>query len=60
MSVFSALLDSVLPNRAFHQRVSTLTDPKSRLKYWAVRVVLFVLVLVALSFFGVNQHRQLH
>ena len=60
MSVLSALLDSMLPNRAFHQRVKTLSDPKSRLKYWTVRVVLFVLVLIALSFFGINQHRQLH
>jgi hypothetical protein len=60
MSVLSALLDSLLPNRAFNQRVKALPDPESRLKYWTVRVVLFVLVLVALSFFGVNQHRQLH
>jgi hypothetical protein len=60
MSVFFALLDSLLPNRAFHQRVNTLTDPKSRLKYWTVRIVLFVLVLIALSYFGINQHRQLH
>ena len=50
----------MLPNRAFHQRVEALSDPKSRLKYWTIRVVLFVLVLIALSFFGINQHRQLH
>lgn len=60
MSVLSALLDSLLPNRAFYQRVNTLTDPKSRLKYWTIRVVLFVMVLIALSYFGINQHRQLH
>jgi hypothetical protein len=60
MSVLSALLDSLLPTRAFNQRVKTLTDPKSRLKYWAVRIVVCVLVLIALSFFSINQHRQLH
>jgi hypothetical protein len=60
MSVLSALLDGLLPNRAFHQRVNTLTDPKARFKYWTVRIVLFVLVLIALSFFGINPHRQLH
>ncbi len=60
MSVLSTLLDSLLPTRAFNQRVNTLTDPKSRLKYWAVRIVVCVLVLIALSFFGINQHRQLH
>jgi len=60
MSVLSPLLDSLLPNRAFHQRVNTLPDPKARLKYWTIRVVLFILVLIALSYFGINQHRQLH
>ena len=60
MSVLSELLDSLLPNRAFQQRVNTLADPKARFKYWTIRVVLFVLVLIALSFFGINQHRQLH
>jgi hypothetical protein len=60
MSALSTLLDSLLPNRAFHQRVNTLTDPKARLKYWTIRVVLFVLVLIAFSYFGINQHRQLH
>ena len=60
MSVLSMLRDSLLPTRAFHQRVKTLADPKSRLKYWAVRVVVCVLVLIALSFFSINQHRQLH
>ncbi len=59
MSVLSTLLDSMLPNRAFHQRVKGLSDSKSRAKYWAVRIALFVMVLIALSYFGVNQHRQL-
>ena len=60
MSVLAALLDSLLPTRAFNQRVKTLKDPNSRLKYWAVRIVVCVLVLIALSFFSINQHRQLH
>jgi hypothetical protein len=59
MSVLSTLLDSMLPNRAFHQRVKGLPDSKARARYWAVRIALFVLVLLALSYFGVNQHRQL-
>jgi hypothetical protein len=59
MSALSTLLDSMLPNRAFNQRVKALSDPTSRLKYWAVRIALFVLVLIALSYFGINQHRQL-
>lgn len=49
----------MLPNRAFNQRVKALADPKARLKYWTVRIALFVLVLIALSYFGINQHRQL-
>ena len=59
MSILSTLLDSMLPNRAFHRRVESLPDSKSRATYWAVRIALFVIVLIALSYFGVNQHRQL-
>jgi hypothetical protein len=59
MSVVSTLLDSMLPNRAFNQRVKSLPDSKTRTKYWVVRIALFVLVLIALSYFGVSQHRQL-
>jgi hypothetical protein len=59
MSVLSTLFDSMLPNRAFHQRVKGLPDAKSRAKYWALRIALFVLVLIALSYFGVSQHRLL-
>ncbi len=60
MSVLSAVLDCMLPNRAFNQRVKSLLDPKSRMKYWSLRIALFVLVLMALSYFGINQHPQIH
>ncbi len=60
MSVLSALLDSLLPTRAFNQRVKAISDPRSRWKYWTLRIALAVLVVIALSYFGIGQHPQLH
>ena len=59
MSVFSTLLDTMLPTRAFNQRVSALPDRRSRLKYWALRIALAIVALAVLSLFGIIQHRQL-
>jgi hypothetical protein len=56
-------LDFLLPNRAFQHRVQTL-DRETRMKYWAIRIALTFLGVLAIYFlgifFGIQQHPLLH
>ncbi len=52
------LLDTMLPNRACKQRVGA-TDFDTRLKYWALRLGLAILVSALMYFFGIHQHQEL-
>jgi hypothetical protein len=58
MSKLSMLRDTMLPNRAWNQRVRA-ADFETGLKYWALRLGLAVLVIAIMYFFGIHQHQEL-
>jgi hypothetical protein len=58
MSKLSMLLDTMLPNRAWNQRVRA-AGFETRLKYWALRLSLAILVIALMYFFGIHQHQEL-
>jgi cytochrome b len=47
----------LLPNRGFRQSVGA--DPGSRWKYWAARIALAAVVVLAIWFLGIQQHPPL-
>ena len=51
--------DLLLPNRAFRHRMQTL-DRDTRMKYWAIRIALAILAVLAILFFRIQQHPLLH
>jgi hypothetical protein len=51
--------DLLLPNWAFRHRMQTL-DRETRMKYWAIRIALAIVGVLAILFFGIRQHPVLH
>jgi hypothetical protein len=51
--------DLLLPNWAFRYRTQTL-DRETRVKYWAIRIALTILAVLAILLFGIQQHPLLH
>lgn len=51
----SMLIDSVLPNHAWERRLRT-RSPEDRVKYWALRLGLTVLLAVVILLFNIHQH----
>jgi hypothetical protein len=55
---FSMLLDTLRPNRGWRQRLKA-ASPEDRVKYWALRVGLAVLVVIIILLFNIQQHQAL-
>lgn len=55
---FSMFLDMLLPNSAWKRRMRTY-GPADRIKYWALRCGLVVLVIVIVLLFNFQQHPAL-
>jgi hypothetical protein len=58
MTKFSMLFDTLLPNWAWNRRVRA-ANSSTRLKYWALRLGLFIFVIAIMYFFGIHQHQEL-
>ena len=55
---FSIFLDMMLPNTAWNRRMRT-GGPADRIKYWALRLGLLILVIVIALLFAIQQHPAL-
>jgi hypothetical protein len=56
--VFSIFSHTMLPNRAWRQRLQT-AESRDRLKYWALRIALALLLIAVFLLFNIQQHPAL-
>ena len=54
LSIFS---HTMLPNRAWRQRLQA--EGRDRLKYWALRIALAILLIAIVLLFNIQQHPAL-
>jgi len=53
------LLSLLLPNRAFRRDMQGRAS-RQRFQYWAIRIAMAIVGILAILFFKLQQHPQLH